>query len=423
MAAPELELISKLVGLGSISPELFQRLAPEVFVQTPEAALMYEYIQKWAEQHHLRTPSREWINEQFPKVGLPNVPMRSLDELVEKVVTNMLAYSTQKSLEQFDALTESEGIVPGLEYLHKRIGHILQFTGSTKAVRKDKAANAAITAYDFMKNSSGITGMPWPWEALNDATGGIYPGEYYVLYGMPKSMKTWILLKILSGILFSDAHIGFLSGELRESKILSRLAAVILEVDATNVRRGTLDPDTEVLYKQLLLDLSNAPNLTFIDRKTPFDKLPSVASEYDVLFIDSAYRLSDSSEKTKDNYWKGAAKLSSALDDLSHVYGTTVIMTTQQHPREKKKAKDGGVGTMAFSMNFSYDADMIMEIVVPADTSTPERGLRFVTRDADVPAFTICARPAVDFYFRYYGLPATEDSSKKAQAEVPRWAQ
>ena len=420
MAAPELNLISKLLELGSVPAEIFQRLSPAVFVQTPEAAILYEYIQKWAREHHLKTPSREWIKQQFPKVDLPNAPMQDIDELVESVIENMLAFNTQKGFEQFEKITEVEGIVSAIKYLTEHLSKSLQYTGTAPAVRKDNAANAAITAYEFMKESGGLTGVPWPWKELNDATGGIYPGEYYVFYGMPKSMKTWILLKILGNVVFSDLKIGFLSGELTESQILSRLASVILELDATAVRRGMLDEEAEEQYKQLLTDLSRAPNLVFLDRKTPFDKLANIAREYDIFFIDSAYRLSDSTDKKKDNYWKGAAKLSSALDDVSHVYGTTVMMTTQQHPREKRKSKDGGVGTMAFSMNFSYDADMIVEIIIPADIHLAERGLRFMARNASIPSFTINAVPAINFNFKYLGLPVTEAKQTKTK-EAPSW--
>lgn len=43
--------------------------------------------------------------------------------------------------------------------------------------------------YQLVASGHGLTGIPWPWDILNEDTQGIHKGNFIVIYGRPKSMK------------------------------------------------------------------------------------------------------------------------------------------------------------------------------------------------------------------------------------------
>lgn len=45
------------------------------------------------------------------------------------------------------------------------------------------------TDYNTVANAQGVTGIPFPWDLLNEDTQGMHPSQFIVLYGRPKSMK------------------------------------------------------------------------------------------------------------------------------------------------------------------------------------------------------------------------------------------
>ncbi len=52
---------------------------------------------------------------------------------------------------------------------------------------------------DRAKLTAGLTGIPCPWPTINDATGGIQPGDYWLIVGEP-APRPRVWLNVLYGL-------------------------------------------------------------------------------------------------------------------------------------------------------------------------------------------------------------------------------
>jgi len=100
------------------------------------------------------------------------------------------------------------------------------------------------TEYDTLANQGGLVGIPWPWQILNDDTQGIQDGQFIVIYGRPKNMKSWLALVIAAFAYKLGMRVLFWSLEMEEIMVIRRIAAILTGVDYGKFKGAKLDPAT-----------------------------------------------------------------------------------------------------------------------------------------------------------------------------------
>lgn len=111
--------------------------------------------------------------------------------------------------------------------------------------------------YDEGKEK-GVTGIPYPWEALNIATRGIQQHDFILLYGRPKHGKTWTLLKVVDHLLSTlpdGKKIVFVSYEMDLQRLVNRLGCIRARINYGRFNQGELSEDEKGKMDLAILDI------------------------------------------------------------------------------------------------------------------------------------------------------------------------
>jgi replicative DNA helicase len=86
-------------------------------------------------------------------------------------------------------------------------------------------------------------GVPLPFPRAQELTGGFLPGEMIVLAARPSNGKTALMLNMCLYALAAGARVGIVSLEMRTRDLMSRLAAMSLDINAQKFRNRQLTPE------------------------------------------------------------------------------------------------------------------------------------------------------------------------------------
>jgi len=263
-----------------------------------------------------------------------------------------------------------------------------------------------------------MLGIPWPWDPCNEETLGMQGGQLIVLYGRPKSMKTWVALVIaVHAYLYHHARVLFYSREMGREQLLRRAASIIAGLDYRDVKRAKLGKTAEAELFAALDMLADSEQVnSSTGRKGTFiisnDRGPNLGAtmdllkekardeEVDLLVIDAVYKLKDSRTKSRDSDWKTQANVIQDAKDVGVDLNIPVIAVTQANRKAATKASKVDIGEVAFTDTVGMEADLLCRIIKGADPQTglPELVLAWpATRDEELEPFLINAIPGCDF--------------------------
>lgn len=272
--------------------------------------------------------------------------------------------------------------------------------------------------YHIVAEGKGLTGLPWPWEILNEETQGIHKGEFIVMYGRPKSMKTWTALYTAAYInKHANARVLVYSLEMAPPQIMRRVAALRVLVDYKKFKKGQLQP---LEYQRVFQELANirgeqddpeGKHNTFMVCGTAGDGgggvsfLHSKIREFqpDLVIVDGMYLMKDDRQKTKTVDWKAIAHISQDLKRTAQEFMVPIIGVTQANRKAEKNAKNADLAEIAYTDSLAQDCDLAMRVQkrINKDSKLPELIVALPgMREGDLDAFLINAVPATDFSFK-----------------------
>lgn len=289
------------------------------------------------------------------------------------------------------------------------------------------AYDKLLSDYHLVAQGQGLTGLPWPWEILNDETQGIHKGEFIVIYGRPKNMKTWCGLSVAVYInQYANARVLVYSLEMPPIQILRRVAALRTKVDYKHFKSGNLQT---LEYQRVFQELANlkgeATNAT--DKHNTFmvcgtsgdggggvSFLHSKIREFkpDLVVVDGMYLMRDDRQKQRTVDWKAIAHISQDLKRTAQEFDVPVLGITQANRKADKSHKNADLAEIAYADALAQDCDLAIRVQkrINKETGLPELILALPgMREGDLDAFMIHATPAVDFSFKSAVVSADED--------------
>lgn len=355
----------------------------EGFFTSPEVREVYRYIrQTYFDQHtHGQVPSLEMVRLRFPAFTF----YKSHDTVAilcshlrrERLRAELfrLSQELQNSVDKdpHDALTLARSETAKLASLAE-VGQDLSMSG---------AYNALVDRYEAVQNSKGILGIPYPWEQLNEETQGMSESQFIVVFGRPKSMKTWIAShEAVHAYMHSRKRVLFYTREMHPFQIAQRLAALITKVQYKAFKNGTLQPeikeqvfdtlkgllDDEKNYKQKPED---SPALLITSDRSAaaggggggVGWLQSKIRDFKphLVVVDGMYLMKDdrSGQRTVD--WKAVAHISQDLKLTAQEFNIPLIGVTQAN-RNSEKSTGEDLTELAFSDSLGQDADAVFRV-------------------------------------------------------------
>ncbi len=281
-----------------------------------------------------------------------------------------------------------------------------------------------VTRYNLLKSGVDLSCGKWPWYPLQDATMGLQPDDYIVLYGRPKSMKSWVLAYLISWFYEMGKKMVIYTKEMTADNIFQRAGACIAELRYHEFRTAklTFEEEQALLAVQRMLHLAQVSQtvvcLSAQDATEGGDTVPWLRSKLekyrpDLCFIDGMYLMSDTGAAKKDN--ERVRNISRAIRRMVLDTGIPAIATVQA-TRSAAKNNDANLDEVAFSDAIGQDATLLMRAINEKDKPTVALVMGGSSREFYLPGFRIYAQPAVNF--SYAGEISDKEIEKAKEADV-----
>jgi replicative DNA helicase len=435
-----IQLIDAILRSGSIKAVQDAGVTPEMLSGPASTALRFIYT--FAEQPEFKgcvperelVPMTEWPGRVENPPSMEYLIAAVRDDFIRTVgrsiAEDMLDHLDRHDESAFDTLMAAKREIAEVS---------TSFANSAEDCDAIETMLQDLYNYYETLDSSGLSGLPYPWDILNEETLGIQDGDLIVIYGMPKQMKTWVALAILTyAYLSTQARCLLHTPEVNLSRMRRRLASLLSLVDYTDVKnRFRNNPEAMDGFLSYLHELREEEREQNKRRRrliistgtlrsasrSPVELLREKIEAYEakLVVVDSAYYLSE------DLDWKAVSKFTKGVKLMAEDLRCGIILTSQENQKAAVKAamsgKSPGASSIAFSQSFINDCDLalkcLMKIVHRGNRTEQLVSLEVTAaRDTRLEGFTINANPGYDF--NYYNdslisLADALDSQKKTK--------
>ena len=290
----ELALVSKILETKDIRTPLKNKITPKFFYG--EGKPVYEFITDYYGEYN-EVPTLAVVNRFFPsfKIEEREEPIQFFcDELRKRQRYNMLV----EGVNQITDLLEKGDIDNAMNDWNRIGTQIVVDTKVTRDLDLTSDVEQRIKAYQHMKANLGMIGIPFPWEGLNEATGGILSEDLITIAGFQAVGKTWILLKILHSAWVSGRKVVLFTREMAPEQMQRRLDALHFNLPYSDFRKGRLGVQLEEKYFSKIQELKDMPQFIISSDEEEGSGLSAIKAkleEYqpDLFAIDGLYLVTD----------------------------------------------------------------------------------------------------------------------------------
>ena len=357
----EERFITKILECGTLETAMAGKISKAHFTDLDMREVFSVLEDQYARFGSL--PSVEVLQSliQFDPVDCEDVLDALMDIMREKKVYDDMATLLRRTQVEMASAADTKKVLYHLKdeasrlvRLHADTSTDLDAVGSVNSIA-DRYAKKKMA----MTMNNGVTGHPWPWEYLNEATGGINKeDEFIIIYGQAKSYKTWVTLKILQHIHETTGEVPlFVTKEMSQEEVQDRAFCLFSRLPWAGLNGGKLTPEEESIFKIKLEEFRDSPpfHIVKID-SMGMDAVAEYQSKIEehgakIAAFDGVYFLSQTAA------WQEILQITRAMRQLSLSLKIPMIAVTQGN-------KDG---LAMYSSSFQQDATFMLQ-----STCTPE---------------------------------------------------
>jgi replicative DNA helicase len=428
-------LCARVIKSGDIASVLNFGITPEDFTES-EAKSFWNVILSYYSQQGMpgSVISPAMMQMHFPTlVWEDDMPGMKIENLCAQVRKNRVRIEANAAMTKCIARIDSPlvDITEDLQELHHTISSIIALgsKGNTDVNLKTGWGNV-LRDMGLARTGTVRAVAPWPWDALNVATcGGIKKDDYVVLYGRPKSMKTWVLIAVLAHLFQHQKKVLVYTKEMSPDNVYARTIATICGMKYDDLREATatgrpLSFDDEKLLYDYWECISNDPEwsdrlvvLSGRDAPAGGDTVAWLSSKIDqyrpdVMLVDGMYLLSDQKKSTVDHH--RVMNISRDLRQMVFSTGVPVVATMQAN-RKAAGHTEANLDEIAYSDGVAQDATIAARVI--NDKSSPTISLVIGgSREFKLHGIRIFGKPAEDFSF--HSILDEKDIEKAREADV-----
>lgn len=446
-ANPELQLLSMIIESGDMKTPLAENISADVFGGL-EARQAFKWLLQTYQGRNTRNtvPDLDTTTRQYPAMEFPTPNSRmSLRGLCIEVRENYMRRKLTILQEELPGLIDKDPN-DALDRLSKDIKTLQIVSSVSDDLLLSSTMQEVRREYEMARDAEGYTGIPYPvgWGAhengklkinpdtgrpehkLNEETRGMQPGELILFYGRPKSLKTWLLVDVMTECyLHQHCRCLCFTKEMSPAQIRARTVARILGVDYLRFRNGQLSPDEEEEFFSTVTDLEEEElrlkkvgHSSSLLITTGFGgkaerELSAFCSkieefEPDIVFLDAAYRM-----QTEERDWqRDMTTIVRGLKLAAQRYKIPVVVTTQAN-RKGEESKGSTLAELAFSDSFGQECDLAIRIIKREfDNCMKLACIIAGAREIKLPGFMLEVAPASKFV-----LDQMFESQRQIQAQ------
>lgn len=404
-------LLSRIIREGSIQPILQWGIGYEDFLSS-EGRAMFQHLVGYFQMPETSGAvlGPHALQAQYPTFHLVDDHSMTTDALCVEVRKNRMKSVLNELLISSSDLADIDP-QQAVNRLHTGVNY-LQNLGTAKRtdVFASEAFGRIMQNYSMKEQGIDMSICSWPWAPLQEATGGLEKDDYVVLYGRPKSMKSWALAAIIGHAFEMRKKVLIYTKEMTADNIFMRIGAVMAKIRYHEFRRARLSFEEktaiQTIWRMVHLLQPTQPMvcLSGKDAGDGGDTVPWLRSKIelhkpDIAFIDGLYLMSDmrGSAKQKDH-----ARVQNISRDVRRTIldtGVPIICTLQAN-RQAAKNEEANLDEIAFSDAIGQDATLAMRVINEKAQPTIAM-LVGGSREFELDGFRIYGIPAINF--DYYG--------------------
>jgi hypothetical protein len=421
----------------------------ESFFFAPESREVFKYLRDTF--HGPNTfgsiPSFQMIQMRFPQFFF--APAHdSVPVLAYELKKERLAYEIENVSEELKQLSRADPL-QALAKMRSKSSDLGFMDDTSEDLSMAAAYQELQERYNLVSESRGIIGIPFPWEILTTETQGMQPGQFFILYGRPKSMKSWLAVCIaVFAYLFARRRVLYVTREMPAIQLAGRAAATIARLDYDAFRKGRLTPENKARFFEILRDLqedeqaagvngNHQPFLIFTADKSAkgggaagggVSWIQSKIRDLkpDLVIVDGMYLLKDDRSNQRTVDWKAIAHISQDLKLTSQDFNIPILGVTQA-TRTSDKAKGEDLTEMAYSDAFGQDADGVLRVtkMKRVEQVTKKKITELLVsmpgfREGSLEGFVLNAMPAYNFDYVRTVVNLNDEVVDYAEEEQPK---
>lgn len=384
MAALEFRILTNILMDQSLGEALKTGLVEDHF-KDPDARMIYQFIYgHWFKPSTYKSvPTLGAIQRRFPSFQPtaedPN-EHGALRALINELKVSSFETNVRGLAHAFYEWVDADPYEAAVK-LKQAIDGVLRETSEAQTLDVDDIVDAAEKHYRDAQLGL-IYGVPWPWEILTEDTLGKRPGDFIVLYGRMKTMKTWVALYCAAvDYLEHNCRVAIWSKEMAKEKLTLRLAALFAKADYQLFKKGKLPKKLERRVMQALHELRTVTKnedgtsnlqggkrdiMLMCGRDAPrtVEELKSVLTAFrpDVVYLDSFYHL-DSARANSNQRWQRIAALAEDIKELAEELRVPIVAVHQAN-RLGEKTHGNTLADVADADVIAREADLIMRVIM-----------------------------------------------------------
>jgi len=346
MATVEHHLISRIIRSGpeGLQTVLDYGISPNDF-STNECKATFihllEYYKDAATRNAVIGPNK-FVTE-FPHFELVDEPGMTVEAYCHEVRQSKLRRDVERAGIESGKLAQSDPIEAAKVMRQAADAIIASGYNQNEDVFLSRRIEHIVMDYELREQGGLINNILWPWELLNDITGGINDEDYVLLYGRPKSMKTFVLTYIMAMAYESGSRILCYTKEMTPDNMLLRIAAFLGRLPYQDIRMGTMTAEQKEglidLYKHIREQAehtSGANDLIVLSGREAKHGdgvmwLQSKIEKYKpaACFVDGLYLMKDDRSTKRTSDWQRMTNISRDVRQMILDTGVPVIATMQ----------------------------------------------------------------------------------------------
>jgi replicative DNA helicase len=364
---PEQLLISAILNRQDHITPAALGITPTFFHAFPdEYKFIYEYVKT-----HRRTPSRMAFRQKFRDCQLS----KNADDVAhfcDEVKTSHAQAVMLADIQDILGLVQDGDVSKAIALMNRTaVQSAAVFGGGAEnedIIRDNDFVYNEVKARQERRKLHGSAGIPTGFPTLDDRTGGVMPGQFWVMAARLGEGKSWTLIRMAMAAIFGGYNVQYNSLEMLRADIAMRVItfasseygqALFKNIDQAHGMDFSLRE-----YKQFLADLRNHVKAAF--RVTDQSKGPISLStmmaqaerhQPDIYYLDYIQLMN---RMGADDDWQPMANISGDTKSFTNRYGIPVV-TASQLNREATKTKElAGAENIAESDAIGRDADVVV---------------------------------------------------------------
>ena len=414
------QLVSRIIQTGDLSGVIDWGITMDDMLSS-ETKAMFERLMSY--YHNPETQGAVWgpmaLQNMFPTFPRYDDPSMTTDALCKESRTKRIEAQTRTIIKQFEDVRAVDPM-SAVAYLQKAATDLHNDCASKKVdVHFADAFSRVVHAYGRVEQGERICVATWPWGPIQSKTLGIKHDDYIVLYGRPKSMKSWTLCYLIAWCICQGQRVLIYTKEMPTDEVFERVGCCIAGVDYERFTTGTLTPEEKVSIYTVLNNLRITREMHSVICLSGQDArykdtvmwLEAKIEKYrpTIVFVDGMYLMTPVNKSRHKH--ERVADISQDMRQLVLRRHVPVIATVQAN-RKAAENEESNSEDVAFSDSLGQDATMLIRVVNEhkKGQSTLALVMGGTTRRFKLDGFRINAKPAYDF--SYFGELTAGDAEK-----------